>query len=199
MTGARVAGVVLAAGRSRRLGTPKQLLPYGATTLLGATLEVARRCRFDQLIVTLGGASGEVSAAVALDGVQTVVAKDFAAGCSSSLRAALAHVDPMADGIVLMLGDQPGVRPACVARLLALRGANPIAVCRYSNGIGHPFWLGRPVFADLDRLHGDKGVWKLVDRARASGTLAEVPIDDAIPLDVDTWADYRRLLESVPR
>jgi molybdenum cofactor cytidylyltransferase len=199
VTAARITGVVLAAGRSNRLGSPKQLLPYGATTLLGATLEVARRCPFDQLIVTLGGASDEVRESVALDGVETVVAEDFGAGCSSSLRAALAHVDPTADGIVLMLGDQPGVRPRSVERLVAARGANHIAVCRYSNGIGHPFWLGRHVFGELARLHGDKGVWRLVDQARVTGTLAEVTIDDAIPLDVDTWDDYRRLLESVPQ
>jgi molybdenum cofactor cytidylyltransferase len=199
VTAARVTGVVLAAGRSSRLGRPKQLLPYGATTLLGATLEVARRCPFDQLIVTLGGASDEVKESVALDGVETVVAEDFGAGCSSSLRAALAHVDPTADGIVLMLGDQPGVRPSSVERLVELRSANHIAVCRYSNGIGHPFWLGRHAFGELDRLHGDKAVWKLVERARVAGTLAEVTIDDAIPLDVDTWDDYRRLLESVPQ
>jgi molybdenum cofactor cytidylyltransferase len=206
VTAVQVAGVVLAAGRSSRLGGPKQLLPYGATTLLGATLEVARRCPFDQLIVTLGGASDEVRESVAFDGVETVVAEDFGAGCSASLRAALAHVEPTADGIVLMLGDQPGVRPSSVERLVAARGANPItarganhiAVCRYSNGIGHPLWLGRHVFGELDRLHGDKAVWKLVERARVAGTLTEVTIDDPIPLDVDTWDDYRRLLESVP-
>jgi molybdenum cofactor cytidylyltransferase len=66
VTADRVTGVVLAAGRSTRLGTPKQLLPYAGTTLLGATLEVARHCPFDQLIVTLGGAADDVRAAVGL-------------------------------------------------------------------------------------------------------------------------------------
>jgi molybdenum cofactor cytidylyltransferase len=197
VTADRVTGVVLAAGRSSRLGTPKQLLPYGRTTLLGATLEVARQCAFDQLIVTLGGASDQVLDAVPLGDVQTIVADDFGAGCSSSLRAALAHVDEKADGIVLMLGDQPGVRPSSVERLIAERNANPIAVCRYSNGIGHPFWLGRSVFGEVGRLHGDKGVWKLVERAAADGMLGEVSIADVIPPDVDTWDDCRRLLDSV--
>jgi molybdenum cofactor cytidylyltransferase len=99
----------------------------------------------------------------------------------------------------LMLGDQPGVLLSSVERLIAERGANPIAVCRYSDGVGHPFWLGRNVFGDLSEMHGDKGVWKLVERAAASGMLDEVMIDDVIPPDVDTWDDYRRLLESVPR
>jgi molybdenum cofactor cytidylyltransferase len=199
VTADRVTGVVLASGRSSRLGRPKQTLPYRDTTLLGATLQVARSCPFDQLIVTLGGAAEMVRNAVLLDGVETVVVEDFGLGCSSSLRVALKHVDRLADGIVLMLGDQPGVRPSSVERLMAECSADSIAVCRYADGIGHPFWLGRNVFGDLDRLHGDKGVWKLVERAAASGSLGEVAIDDVIPPDVDTWDDYRRLLESVPR
>src|ERR1700676_5117511 len=55
MTGRSVTGVVLAAGGSSRLGTPKQLLPYSDTSLLGASVDTARTCGFDQLIVTLGG------------------------------------------------------------------------------------------------------------------------------------------------
>lgn len=196
MTAERVTGVVLAAGRSSRLGRPKQLLPYAGTTLLGATLATARRCPFDQLIVTLGAAPGAVRAAVALDDVQVVIADDAGTGCSSSLRAALAHVDGEAAGIVLMLGDQPGIEPRTVERLITERAGSAVAVCRYADGVGHPFWLGRDVFDELSRLHGDKGVWKLVERAASLGTLTEVSVDRDVPLDVDTWADYERLLDS---
>jgi molybdenum cofactor cytidylyltransferase len=196
VTADRVTGVVLAAGRSTRLGTPKQLLPYAGTTLLGATLEVARHCPFDQLIVTLGGAADDVRAAVTLDDVQVVVADDIGSGCSSSLRAALAHVESRAAGIVLMLGDQPGVEPGTVERLIAERAGGAVAVCRYADGVGHPFWLGRDVFGELSRLHGDKGVWKLVESAGSLGTLTELSVDRDIPLDVDTWADYERLLDT---
>jgi len=192
-----VTGVVLAAGSSSRLGTPKQVLPYRDTTVLGATLALARSCPFDQLIVTLGGAAQAVREAVALDGLETVIAEDFGGGCSSSLRVALAHVDPGASGIVLMLGDQPDVARATVVRLIAEPHASPIAVCRYSDGIGHPFWLGRDIFGDLARLHGDKGVWKLIESNRFP--VAELMVDGTVPLDVDTWDDYARLLASVAR
>jgi len=195
MPRSRVTGVVLAAGISRRLGTPKQLLPFGDTTVLGATIEVARGCPFDQLIVTLGGAATAVREAVNLDGIDTVIADDPESGCSSSLRAALSRVDPRADGIVVMLGDQPGVSREAVAKLIgSVRGA-PIAVCRYSDGIGHPFWLGRPVFGEVAELHGDKGVWRLIESGRFE--VRQVPTDGTVPLDVDTWDDYQRLLGSV--
>lgn len=183
-----VTGVVLAAGLSRRLGTPKQLLPYGDTTLLGATLDVARACAFDQLIVTIG--AGLPPLGTVLDGTQPVVVPVGATGCSSSLRAALSVVDARAAGLVLLLGDQPTVAPTTVADLLSGRGDAALAVCRYRDGIGHPFWLGRARFGELEGLHGDKAVWKLVDR----GPVREVPIDADVPPDVDTWDDYRRLL-----
>ena len=72
MTTRPVTGVVLAAGASSRLGTPKQLLPYGDTTLLGACLDVARSCGFDQIIVTLGGSADAVRTAVPLNDVPSV-------------------------------------------------------------------------------------------------------------------------------
>ncbi|MCV7445196.1 nucleotidyltransferase family protein [Mycobacterium paraense] len=189
-----VTGVVLAAGRSRRLGTPKQLLPYRDTTLLGATLGVARGAGFDQLIVTLGGAAQQVRAAVCLDGTDVVGVEDPATGCAASLRAALDVVDPRADGIVLMLGDQPGVQTATLRRLLDEGPGAEIAVCRYADGIGHPFWLGRSVFGELRELHGDKAVWKIAESGRCH--VRELAVDGRIPLDVDTWDDYRRLVKS---
>jgi molybdenum cofactor cytidylyltransferase len=194
MTTPRVTGVVLAAGSSSRLRTPKQLLPYGDTTVLGATLAVARNAGFDQLIVTLGGAAQAVCDTVSLDGVDVVTVEDFGTGCSASLRVALGRVDPQAAGIVLMLGDQPRVDPATVRTVIAQRSVTDIMVCRYTDGIGHPFWLSRSVFGELSQLHGDKGVWKLVESGRYP--VRELAVDGPVPLDVDTWDDYRRLLES---
>ena len=92
MTDAFVTGLVLGAGGSKRLGRPKQLLPYGDGTLLGHVVGAARACDFDQVVVALGGAADEVREAVDLDGVDVVVNGDFGEGCSSSIAAALGAV-----------------------------------------------------------------------------------------------------------
>jgi molybdenum cofactor cytidylyltransferase len=183
-----VTGLVLAAGGSSRLGQPKQLLAYRGTTLLDWVLGTARACRFDQLLVALGGAEDAVREAVDLEEAEVVVNQQFGTGCSSSIAAALGAVDPRCDVLVLLLGDQPGVTPAAVRALLAGRGDAPLAVCRYEDGRGHPFAFGATMFGDLAELHGDKAVWKLLERR--PGDVAEVPVPGPVPLDVDTWEDY---------
>ena len=187
-----VTGLVLGAGGSSRLGRPKQLLPYGDATLLDHTLATARACDFDQLVVPIGGAAAEVRERVDLSGADVVVNYAYGKGCSSSIAAALSAVDPRCEVLVLMLGDQPGVTPATVQALLDGRGDAPLAVCRYDDGRGHPIAFDHTVFAQLTQLHGDKGVWRLLDER--ADDVAEVPIAGPIPLDVDTPEDYEAVL-----
>jgi molybdenum cofactor cytidylyltransferase len=197
MTELFVAGLVLAAGGSSRLGRPKQLLPYGGATLLDHTVATARACEFDQLIVALGGESEKVRSRVNLSGADVVVNLRFGTGCSSSIAAAMEALDPRATALVLMLGDQPGIVPATVRVLLAARGDAPIAVCLYDDGRGHPFAFDRITFDDLRSLHGDKAVWRMLDERAAE--VEEVPVAGRVPMDVDTWADYEAVVAASGR
>jgi molybdenum cofactor cytidylyltransferase len=187
-----VTGLVLAAGGSARLGGPKQLLPYGSSTLLGHVLEVARACALDQLLCVVGGSAEEVLATVDFTGVQVVENPAFGEGCSSSLAAGLRVVDERSDLLVLMLGDQPGLHATAVAGLIAGRRGAPVAACLYSDGRGHPLAFARSMFGELAAMHGDKAVWKLLDHRAAE--VVDVPVDGAIPRDVDTWEDYEAVL-----
>ncbi len=187
-----VTGLVLAAGGSKRLGAPKQLLRYDGRTLLDHVLDTARACDFDQLLCVIGGSAEEIRGRVDLTSVDVVKNQHFGEGCSSSIAAALSNVDPRADVLVLMLGDQPGVSKETVQTLLAGRGDAPLAACAYEDGRGHPLAFARSTFAELKELHGDKGVWKLLDRH--GDEVLDVSVPGPIPRDVDTDEDYRAVL-----
>ncbi len=192
---AGTAAVILAAGGSARLGRPKQLLPYGEGVLLDAVLATARRCGFGQTVLALGGSAAEVLAAVDTTGCEVALNPDYGQGCSSSIAAAVAVLAPDTEAVVLLLGDQPGVRAESVVPLLrALAGPDGpgAAVCRYDDGVGHPLAFNRRLLPELASLHGDKAVWKLLEQ-RAEDVV-EVPTPGQVPLDVDTEEDYRRVL-----
>ncbi|MGA8247660.1 MAG: nucleotidyltransferase family protein [Nocardioides sp.] len=186
-----VAALVLAAGGSRRLGTPKQLLDYRGATLLDATLTSARAAGFEQVVVALGGAADDVRARVDLGDLDVVVNPDFADGCATSIRSGLDHVHPAMHGLVLLLGDQPQVSVDAIRALAAAARGHAVGVCSYDDGPGHPLWFDRSMFETLRGLHGDKAVWKLVD---AGDDVVHVPVPGPLPLDIDTWDDYRALL-----
>jgi molybdenum cofactor cytidylyltransferase len=183
---------VLAAGGSKRLGQAKQLLPYDDGRLLGHVLRTARECGFDQLLCVLGAGAEAIREQIDFAGVQVVVNPAFGVGCSSSIAAALQAVDRRSEVLVLMLGDQPGVGPDTVATLLNGCGDAPLAACGYEDGRGHPLAFHRVMFGELADLHGDKGVWKLLDRH--AGEVVDVPVGGPVPQDVDTWEDYRAAL-----
>jgi molybdenum cofactor cytidylyltransferase len=193
VTGPVATAVVLAAGGSRRLGLPKQLLDYRGATLLDAALGAARSAGVDQVVVALGGAADEVRDRVDLDGLDVVLNPDFGDGCSTSIRSALGSVRADAEGVVLMLGDMPDVSPATVRALVAAASGHAVGVCEYDDGLGHPLWFHRRMFDVLTGLHGDKAVWKLVD---AGDDVVRVRVPGQVPRDVDTWEDYEALLEA---
>ncbi len=187
-----LAVVVLAAGASVRLGQPKQVLPLDGATVLDATLAVARQAG-RQVVVVLGGAADDVRAQVDLNGLEVLENLEYGEGCATSVRTALAAVSPDAEGIVLLLGDQPRVRAETIAMLVRAAHGNAVGVCEYDDGLGHPLWFDREMFGALEAMHGDKAVWKLVD-AGPDADVVRVRIDGPVPRDVDTWADYEAML-----
>ena len=162
-----ITGLLLGADSSPHLGSPWQLLAYQGGTLLGAALESARECSFDQLVVTLGSASEQVRDRVDLDGVRVVESPHSDTG-SSSIVPALDAVDRRADGIVVLLGDQPGITSATVWSLVA-EASTPIGVSRYDDGESYPCWFGRELFGELRGLRSDADLWDPISNGPAFG------------------------------
>jgi molybdenum cofactor cytidylyltransferase len=192
-----VVGIVLAAGSSSRLGRPKQLLPLAGRPLLAHVLDRARAGGLDRVVLVLGHRAGDVLGALALpDGgaVTTVLNPRHAEGQATSLRAGLEAAGPDADAAVVLLGDQPAIRPEAVRAVLDAfeRGAGPVVQASYGGRGAHPTLLARRVWPRvLDEIGGDRGAREALRRHPEWRTLVEV--GGAVPDDVDTEEDYRRV------
>jgi molybdenum cofactor cytidylyltransferase len=142
----------------------------------------------DRVVVVLG----RNATAVALESGRTEIAyaEPESDGCATSLRAGL-DAAGACGAIMVLLGDMPGVTPTIIDHVLAQWRAGPswAAVTSYADGLGHPFLFSAGAFPTLRSLHGDKAVWKIVDREGEAG-VARIGIDRPLPRDIDTWDDY---------
>lgn len=191
---AGIVGVVLGAGRSSRFGTPKQLLPFGDTTMLGQVVRNANASSLDRVVVVLGRASGELRGSVDFGRAVVVDNTAYGTGCASSLLAGMDAAGEDCEAFVLLLGDQPGVRAEFVDAVLSeWRSSRPWAsVTSYGGELGHPFVFAREAFEQLRGLHGDKAVWKLIEAYPQR--VHQVEIESPLPPDVDTPEDYELAL-----
>jgi molybdenum cofactor cytidylyltransferase len=186
---AQVAGIVLGAGGSRRLGRPKQTLPFGDTTLLGRVMRDAEASSLDPLVLVVGGAADEALEPLSLSRARVTHNDSYGEGCASSLLAGLDAIGNC-DAAMLLLGDMPGVDAPLIEELRRdWEEHRPrMALTSYSDRPGHPFVFAAEAFGDLRTLHGDKAVWKIVERDPSSAR--RVPVERELPPDVDTWDDY---------
>ncbi|MGZ4690224.1 MAG: nucleotidyltransferase family protein [Acidimicrobiia bacterium] len=191
-----VVGVVLGAGESSRLGRPKQTLPFGGRTLLAHVVGNAEQSALDRVVVVLGGAGAEAAGSLPAGRAEVAFNDAYGSGCASSLLAGLDAAGEC-DAGMLLLGDMPGVTAEIVDVVIRAWRAAPTwaAVTDYSDGIGHPFVFSSGAFPSLRELHGDKAVWKIVEREPAS-RVARIAVGQPLPHDVDTWADYERVCET---
>jgi len=193
-----IAVVVLAAGSSERMGRPKQLLPWGTTTLLGHAVDVALASAADAIVVVLGCQADTIRGQVgnlSHRSVRVAVNEDWPTGLASSVRAGLAAA-PDAEAVVFLPVDQPRVTPALIDRVIATYRATgqPIVVPRYGDRRAPPVLFARPMFPALRRLTGDQGGRALFDTH--ADRIAWVDLDErdaAWLADVDTPADYEAL------
>lgn len=192
---APVHAIILAAGRSSRLGRPKQLLPLGDRPVLAHTLASALAAPLDGVLVVLGHAADDIRARIAFGPARVVVNDRYAEGQSTSLVAGVEALPPDAAAALLILGDQPLIGPAVHAALIAAyrRSGAPIVQPSYDGQRGNPVVVAAPLFPELLAITGDQGARGVI-RAHAADVLA-VPIPGPVPTDdLDTEDDYQRLL-----
>ena len=177
--GHRIAAVVLAAGRSTRMGGPNKLLAEIAhRPLVRIAAEEALASRAKPVIVVTGHERAEVETALAGLPVQLVHNPDFAEGLGTSLRTGIAAVPADADGAIVCLGDMPQVDAGLIDRLIAAfdpaRGAL-VVVPTFDGKRGNPVLWSRRFFPDLMAVEGDVGARHLIGRYPEA--VVEVPVD----------------------
>jgi molybdenum cofactor cytidylyltransferase len=193
-----VVGVVLAAGASSRFGSPKLLATLDGRPVLQHTLDAVAASGLDEVVVVLGAEAEAVESAIAWRAERRVVNERPQDGLSSSLRVGLdAAVEiPGADAVLVILGDQPLVRPTAV-RAIVDAAASPETAgawfvrARYpADTAPNPVLVRRAAWALAAGLDGDYGLGQLL--ASRPDTVIEVSVDGANP-DVDTPADLAAL------
>ena len=194
-----IVGIVLAAGRSSRLGRPKQLLPVLGEPLIRHTLRRVLASSLDQVILVVGHEAEEVCDTVSDLRVTCVFNPDAAAGQSTSVRAGVNALSPAVEAAVFILGDQPGIDPAVIDVVIAAwrTSGAPVAAPRYEDRMGNPVLFDRRVFPELAALEGDTGARPVVRAYHDSGDLHVVPVAGHAPPDVDTEADYAALIATI--
>lgn len=191
-TSGDVVGIVLAAGLAERMGRPKQLLAFGATTLLNAALANAAASRLDRVVVVLGAYAEEVEASLEPTRAEIVHNAAYRAGNMASLRVGVEAAGDAA-AVMHLLGDMLHVGPPIIDRLLGVwQARHPwVVVSDYRGRVGHPFLYSRAATEEIAELEGPKAVWRFL-AAASPGRVERVSFDLPFPVDVDTPEDYER-------
>ncbi len=197
--GAYVEGVLLAAGESRRMGFPKPLLLIDGKTFIAHLCDTLL-AELPRVLVVVGAHAQRIKPAIPESSRLTIIENpNYAMGQLSSLKAAVAAVDPRADAILVHLADQPLIRRQTVAALLEAyaAGSKKIVVARYQGQRGHPVIFDRSMFRELldapDTLGARAVVRKDAER------VAYVEIDDCgVTTDLDFPDDLTRAGLGVP-
>jgi molybdenum cofactor cytidylyltransferase len=190
----RIAGLVLAAGRSSRMAPRNKLLePIGGEKMVRRVAAVAIAGGAEPVVVVTGHEAASVAAALRGLAVTIVANPDYADGLSTSLRAGLRALPPGIDGALILLGDMPRIEASMLSALVAaFTGANAICVPVRHGRRGNPVLWGSAYFAEIMRLTGDTGAKPLM--AQHEAQLIEVEVaTDSIFEDVDAPEDLARL------
>jgi molybdenum cofactor cytidylyltransferase len=191
----RIAAIVLAAGRSTRMGRANKLTAeVGGKPMLRWAVEAALASRARPVLVVTGHQEGEVGAALAGLDVSLVANPDFALGLSTSVKAGVAAVPADCDGALVLLGDMPRIEASHLDRLIGNFAAGAIVVPVHDGRRGNPVLWPRDRFPELMQLEGDAGAKRLI--AAHGDAVREVEMDTtAILADVDTPEALQRLRE----
>ena len=189
--------VILAAGASKRLGKPKQLLVFEGETLLKRAVKTALASGCRPVIIVLGAETEKMKSQIEEFEIKIIENPDWQDGMGTSIQIGvreLSKIRPDISGAVLMVCDQPFVSVNLIARMVEKFRASdaPLVACSYGNTLGVPALFSRRLFPELLALNADKGAKKVIYEHLEN--VIEIPFE-AGAIDVDTEQDYLNLIK----
>jgi molybdenum cofactor cytidylyltransferase len=186
--------LVLAAGASRRLGQPKQLVKIGGRPALHLVVSNAVAVAGYGVTVVLGSQARDMTRLLAHSPASVIINRHWEEGMASSLRFGISSLPPATDAVMILLGDQVAITADDLKRLCdAWKGEDSvIAASVYEQRVGVPAIFPRVTFSELLELRGDQGARKVLERN--SYRLVRVPMPNAA-IDLDTPEDLARVTE----
>ena len=201
---AQIAAVVLAAGRSQRMGQPKMVIPWGDTTVIGQVVRTLAQAQLREIVVVTGGDRREVEAALKEFPARTIWNSRYAEDqMALSLQIGLASLSPGIDAALVALGDQPQIQLEVVQQVVhGYRESRALLVFpSYRMHRGHPWIIARPLwdifqkagFLNIENpeIKSSQSIRDILHTYADQITYVEVA-HDSILRDVDTPADYLR-------
>jgi len=194
-----IAGIVLAAGESARMGRTKQLLPFRDRTVVECVVAAALASSLSYLVVVLGHEAEHIRPLLRGKNLVIAVNPDYADGQSSSLKTGLRALTEETEAVLFLLGDQPLITPECIDLILSAYRTSPapIVLPVYAGRRGNPALFSRETFPHIATLSGDCGARAIFEKY--ADRILTLPVaDPAIHFDIDTEEDYRSLLRLPP-
>ncbi len=183
----RIAAIVLAAGRSTRMGSNKLLAELNGKPLLAQTVAQIEASGVDEIVVVTGHQRAQIESALADTSVKLVHNPDYAEGLASSLAAGINAVKNF-DACFVCLGDMPLIRSDDMKRMIAafdINEARTVVAPARGRKLGNPVLWGKEHFTDLMALKGDRGARSLLETRRDA--IVEIAVEhDGIMMDADT-------------
>jgi len=175
------------------MGRPKQLLPFGQSTIIEQAIDNLLNSAVSECIVVLGYRAGEVIKTIANKSVKIAINPDYRQGMSTSIITGLNQIDSRAQAVMVALGDQPFIDSETINSLMEAFIAHNkgIAIPVYQGKRGHPVIFNIKYKGELLRLKGDIGGREIIDRH--PDDVLEVAVDcEGVCIDIDTMDNYTR-------
>jgi len=192
----KIAILILAAGGSSRMGSPKQLLKWKGSNLLDQTISKAIQLKSEKVIVVLGANSDKIIPRIDQNKVNILINQNWELGLGSSISEGIKFIQisyPNLQGVLIMLSDQPLIGLDHYLTLINVftSGSKQIIPTKYSNGkFGVPALFDRFYFKNLIDLNSDKGAKKLIDKY---SEFVNAIRNEQANLDIDTCEEYENL------